>query len=212
MLRPERQHDGVVARGRLQLEVEGPAEALAQREPEAAVDPRAEGRVHDELHAAGVVEEALDDEALRRRQRAELGAGRPRGRRRPARPTAGRPRRSSCDSARSARVGPPARPSASSTSCRRLRDRLGQLGGARRAPRRARTGRVGAAPSASTTRTVPCSTRRIRQDVLPSRKTSPAIASMAKSSLTVPTSVSSGSSDDAVVGEVGDRAARGRPP
>jgi hypothetical protein len=46
---------------------------------------------------------------------------------------------------------------------------------------------------ASFTRTTPGSTRRIFQEVLPSRKTSPAMLSMAQSSFTVPTKVSSGS-------------------
>ena len=54
-------------------------------------------------------------------------------------------------------------------------------------------GTVGGAPLASTTRTVPGSTRRIRHDVLPRRKMSPAMLSMAQSSFTVPTTVSSGS-------------------
>ena len=64
MVRAERQHDGVVAGRGLQLEVERAAELLAQREPERAVDAPAVRRVHDELHAAGVVEEALEHEAL----------------------------------------------------------------------------------------------------------------------------------------------------
>ena len=54
-------------------------------------------------------------------------------------------------------------------------------------------GMVGGAPWASTTRTVLWTTRRICQDVLPSRKMSPAMLSIAKSSLTEPTKVSSGS-------------------
>ena len=52
-------HDAVVRGGGLQLEIEGAAEALAQRQAPGAVDARAEGRVEDELHAAGFVEEAL---------------------------------------------------------------------------------------------------------------------------------------------------------
>ena len=51
----------------------------------------------------------------------------------------------------------------------------------------------GDAPCASSTRTRPLSTRRIRHEVLPRRKTSPRMLSMAKSSLTVPTKVLSGS-------------------
>ncbi len=54
-------------------------------------------------------------------------------------------------------------------------------------------GTDGGAPWASTTRTVPGSTRRIRHEVVPSRNTSPAMLSMAQSSFTVPTNVSSGS-------------------
>ena len=54
-------------------------------------------------------------------------------------------------------------------------------------------GTVGVAPSASVTRTTPCSTRRTRHEWVPRRNTSPAIDSMAKSSLTVPTVTSSGS-------------------
>ena len=62
VLLAERQHDAVVGGGGLQLEVEADAEALAQREPEGPVDAPAERRVHDELHAARLVEEALGDD------------------------------------------------------------------------------------------------------------------------------------------------------
>jgi hypothetical protein len=54
-------------------------------------------------------------------------------------------------------------------------------------------GTEGGAPWASTTRTTPASTRRMRHEVLPRRKVSPAMLSMAQSSFTVPTTVSSGS-------------------
>src|SRR5262249_42510881 len=59
---------------RLQLEVEGAAEALAQAQAPGAVDAAAEGRMDDELHAAGLVEEALEHQRLLRRQCAERGA------------------------------------------------------------------------------------------------------------------------------------------
>jgi hypothetical protein len=49
VLGPEGEHHRVVVRRRLQLEVEGHAEALAQGQPEGAVDATAERRVHDEL-------------------------------------------------------------------------------------------------------------------------------------------------------------------
>ena len=64
VLRPEREDDRVVAGGGLQLEVEADAEALAQGEAPGAVDAGAEGGVDDELHAAGLVEEALEDDVL----------------------------------------------------------------------------------------------------------------------------------------------------
>ena len=54
-------------------------------------------------------------------------------------------------------------------------------------------GTDGGAPCASTTRTTPGSTRRIRHEVVPSRNTSPAMLSIAQSSLTEPTTASSGS-------------------
>ena len=66
----------VLGRRGLQLEVELAAEPLAQRERPRAVDAAAERRVQHELHAAGFVEEALEDERVLRRQRAEHGAAR----------------------------------------------------------------------------------------------------------------------------------------
>ncbi len=60
MLRPERQHDGLFVGRGLQLEAEPDAEALAQGQAERAVDAAAKRRVHDELHAAALVEESLE--------------------------------------------------------------------------------------------------------------------------------------------------------
>ena len=54
-------------------------------------------------------------------------------------------------------------------------------------------GIVGDAPPASSTRTWPLPTLRMRQALLPSRKTSPLMLSTAKSSFTVPTNTLSGS-------------------
>ena len=62
VLRTEGQHHGVVVRRRLELEVERHAELLAQREAPRAVDPAAERRVDDELHAAAFVEKPLGDD------------------------------------------------------------------------------------------------------------------------------------------------------
>ena len=60
----ERDIEAVVGRGGLQFEVEGAAEALAQRQSPGFVDAAAEGRVNDQLHAAAFVEEALGDDGL----------------------------------------------------------------------------------------------------------------------------------------------------
>ena len=71
MLFAQRDDDAVVGGGGLQLEVEGAAEAFAQREAPGAVDARSEGRVQDQLHAARFVEEAFGDDRMRRRHGAE---------------------------------------------------------------------------------------------------------------------------------------------
>ena len=71
VLRTQREQDAFVGGCRLQLEVEGPAEALAQRQAEGAVLPGAEGRVDDELHSARFVEEPLGHQGPLRRQRAQ---------------------------------------------------------------------------------------------------------------------------------------------
>jgi hypothetical protein len=66
VLRPQREQHPVVGGRGLELEVEAPAEPLAQAEAPGAVDPPAEGRVEDELRAAGLVEEALGDHRVER--------------------------------------------------------------------------------------------------------------------------------------------------
>src|SRR3712207_1206334 len=71
----EREDDVVLGRSRLELEIELAAEALAQGEAPGTVDAAAIGRVDDELHAAGLVEEALEDERILRREAAERGMG-----------------------------------------------------------------------------------------------------------------------------------------
>src|SRR5690242_5884830 len=71
MLLAQRDHDAVVGRRCLQLEIERAAETLAQREPPRAVDACAERRMDDELHAARLVEETLGNDARARRHRAE---------------------------------------------------------------------------------------------------------------------------------------------
>ena len=73
--RAERQDDGVLRGGGLQLDVEIPAKALAESQPPGEVDPPAERRVQDQLHAAALVEEALQDDRLLRRHDAERRPG-----------------------------------------------------------------------------------------------------------------------------------------
>ena len=73
----ETENDRVLGHRRLQLEVELAAEALAQAQSPGAVDAAAERAVHDQLHAAGFVEEALQDNGVLGGQLPEhtLGAG-----------------------------------------------------------------------------------------------------------------------------------------
>ena len=75
MLGPEGEHDGVVVGRRLELEVEGGAELLAQGQAEALVDPAAERGVDDHLHPAGLVEEPLEHDVVAGGQDAELAQG-----------------------------------------------------------------------------------------------------------------------------------------
>src|SRR6478735_9243451 len=67
----EREQQAFFGCRRLQLEIELAAETLPQRERPGAVDAAAKRRVQYELHAAGIVEEALEDDRVLRRQRAE---------------------------------------------------------------------------------------------------------------------------------------------
>ena len=73
--RGEREDDAVLGRRRLQLEIELATEALAQREPPGAIDATAIRRMHDELHATGLVEEALEHDGVVRGQATECGTG-----------------------------------------------------------------------------------------------------------------------------------------
>ena len=71
--RTQREQQAVFQRRGLQLEVELPTEALAQRKPEGAVDPRPERAVDDQMRIADLVEKALEDQMIVRRQRAQRG-------------------------------------------------------------------------------------------------------------------------------------------
>ena len=150
----EREHDGVLGRRRLQLEVERAAEALAQRQAPGAVDAAAEGRVDHELHAAGLVEEALEHDASRCVGSAPSAAC---ARREVVDELRARPRRRAPSSSRSQatrRVAPPSsQPRVDLVAQPRHRRATARRCGP--APRRARTGWSAAAPCASSTRTAP---------------------------------------------------------
>ena len=67
----QRQDDGILGRRRLQFKIEGAAKAFAQSQAPGLVDAAAERRVHDQLRAAGFIEEALEDNLRARRQHAQ---------------------------------------------------------------------------------------------------------------------------------------------
>ena len=71
VLLSQRDHDPVIRGRRLELEVEGQAEALSQCESPRPGDPGAEGRMQDELHPARLVEEAFGHDRLQRRHRSQ---------------------------------------------------------------------------------------------------------------------------------------------
>ncbi len=183
----ERNVDAVVGGGGLQLEIERAAEALAQRQSPGPIDARSERRVDHQLHPAAFIEEALGDHGLLRRQGVErrrarqhisdglLGAAFIQRRNRPS-GTASRDLAPMRD-AISSRTSPTASDSSS----------------VRPGASPSQNGTEGGAPCASSTRTRPGSTRLMRQELVPSRNTSPARLSTAKSSSTVPTALPSGS-------------------
>src|SRR5581483_9611493 len=65
------ENEAVIRRGGLKLEVEGAAEALAQRQSPRSIDARAERRVNDELHATALIEETLGNDGRAGRHDAE---------------------------------------------------------------------------------------------------------------------------------------------
>ena len=158
--RGQRQHDVVLGRRSLQFEVELAAEAFAQRQPPGAIDPAAERRMDDKLHAARFVEEALQHQCVLGRQAAQrrTRAGQIldqlfRGGRGDAdlasQPALRRSRR--LDPSAAARRSPPA-------GATRRNDSSSLRPGA--SP--SQNGMVGDWPRASSTRTMPRSTRMMR--------------------------------------------------
>ena len=151
VVRPERQHDGVVVGRGLQLEVERDAEPLAQGQAERPVDPAAVGRVHDQVHALGVVEEPLEHEVV-------VG-----GARRPARPGR-RPGSRRSDRRRRRRAAGLLQPGPGAVGVAhgqvavdvaRSSDTSSDSSAVRAGASPSQNGMVGGLPSASTTRTTP---------------------------------------------------------
>jgi hypothetical protein len=138
--------------------------------------------VQHQLHAARVVEEALEQQISMRRQDAERDVRRAQYRTTVS-ATPSSTRASACTQLEAAEMPPVV--SACATAARN-RETSSESSVVRAGASPSQNGIVGEAPSASTTRTVPLSTRRIRHAVLPSKKTSPAMLSIAKSSLIVP--------------------------
>ena len=156
----QRQDDVVLGRRRLQLEIELAAKALAQRQTPGAIDAAAIGRMDDELHAAGLVEEALEHDRVLRRQAAQRGMRRGEifdqllGRGLGDAEVVHQPaQRVFVRSGR--RAGAPRSPRAAATP---RRDSSSLRPGA--SP--SQNGMVGAMPCASSTRTTPRSTRMMR--------------------------------------------------
>ena len=184
------------------------AEALAQRQAPGAVDAPAERRVD----ARAACRPPRRRSARRRRvscvgTRAERRAP---GRDVVAHQLGAAPRRArtraSSHAAAASRVARRARAAISSRSAADLGRQLARARRALAEPERDRRRRAVRRPRRAPR---PASTRRMRHEVLPSRKTSPAMLSIAKSSSTRADERAVGLQHDVVVGVVGDRAARG---
>ena len=73
MLLAQRQHNAIICCRGLQLEIEGQAEALANRQAPRAIDAAAKRGVQDELHAARFIKESFGDDGLGRRHAPQDG-------------------------------------------------------------------------------------------------------------------------------------------
>src|SRR5438045_9486372 len=71
MLRAERNHNRVIGRRCLQLEIERTTKTLSQCETPRPIDSAAERRVQSQLRPAGFVEETLNQQSLLRRNCAQ---------------------------------------------------------------------------------------------------------------------------------------------
>ena len=71
MRRPERKNNRVFCSRRLQLKIERPTEAFAQREPPRTIQTAPERRMNYDVRAAVFVKKSFDDDLFLRRHRAE---------------------------------------------------------------------------------------------------------------------------------------------
>src|SRR5947207_6440894 len=71
MLRAKRNHDCIICRCRLELEIERTTKTFSQRESPCAVDPITKWRVKNQLHPARFIKKALHHQSLLRRNCAE---------------------------------------------------------------------------------------------------------------------------------------------
>ena len=155
----QRQHDVVLGRRRLQLEIEFAANALAQRQPPGAVDAAAVGRMDDQLHAADFVEETLDDERLLGRQHAQCGMAAARYSTNCSAAGSAIPTSSISQRRMRSPSGSPANRAAISAASR---DTDCDSSSVRPGASPSQNGMLGVMPCASSTRTVPRSTRWMR--------------------------------------------------
>src|SRR5438105_8947852 len=71
MLSAERDHNRIVRRGGLELEIERSTKTFSQREAPSAIDSIAKWRMQNQLHASGFIEEPFHHQRLLRWNRAE---------------------------------------------------------------------------------------------------------------------------------------------
>ncbi len=165
----EGEDDGVVVGRRLQLEIEGDTEPLAQGQPEGPVDAPAVGRVDDELGSFALVEDPLDDQAIPGGESAQGGQTRPQVGDHLGGHLFGHAGRPAHD--RTGAVAVPAARSGSSSA--RSAPTSADSSAVRAGASPNQKGMVGGRSPASWTRTVPVSTFTTRHEWVPSRKMSP---------------------------------------
>ena len=161
MRRRQGQDDVVLGRRRLKFEIEFAAKSLAQRQSPGAIDAAAERGVDDQLHAARLVEEALEDDACPASAAGRARRGRPRDNRRNW--IGGRrARRRLSSTSQRLRLPPDGSDRSRASISARKRETEADSSSARPGASPSQNGMFGGWPWASSTRTVPRSTRWMR--------------------------------------------------